>query len=421
MHSQRKHAFIGAYFLLISIHTMAQNATSPYSIIGVGDIEKSSFDRTSGMGYAGASLSSNRYLYHANPASYSALDDKFFTIEISSRFKHVNYEGKSISSDFASIGSSDLQMKKIAIALKIKPSWAISMGILPYSTTNYSFIGTKNIQGSDLVLPASYEGSGGINQFYFANSFKVNKSLRWGIQMNYLFGQFLQEETLSSGLTNADLTTSKNVFIGKINFKSGIQYQKKLSNKWQLLLGSTAELKTNFNANTTTTVKDGTTILSETEKFDNNFFTIPATYKTSIGLKLKDTYTFVTDYSFQNWTAEKYKGLGYTLVNSNTLAFGVEYSKKLKFRNGSFERFFLQAGSFYNNSYVRMSNEQIKDIGFTIGGGIHSLKNNLGIQMNVELGRRGTTNKGLIRENYSQFNLTFSYRDFWFVKVKRYD
>src|ERR1700755_1188305 len=75
----------------------AQNNTSPYSIIGIGDIEKSAFDRTSGMGHAGIALSSNRFLFQANPASYSALDEHFFHFEVSSRYKSVGYSGTPIT------------------------------------------------------------------------------------------------------------------------------------------------------------------------------------------------------------------------------------------------------------------------------------------------------------------------------------
>ena len=69
----------------ILIEAKAQNNSSPYSIIGIGDIEKSSFDRTSGMGHAGVALSSNRYIYQANPASYAALDQHFFHFEAAAR------------------------------------------------------------------------------------------------------------------------------------------------------------------------------------------------------------------------------------------------------------------------------------------------------------------------------------------------
>ena len=46
----------------------------------------------------------------------------------------------------------------------------------------------------------------------------------------------------------------------------------------------------------------------------------------------------------------------------------------------------------------------------------------LGIHAAVEVGQRGTTNNGLIKEGYTQFNVTLSYRDLWISKkMKRYD
>ena len=81
----------------IASYIAAQNNTSPYSIIGIGDIEKSSFDRTSGMGHAGVALSSNRFLYQSNPASFSAIDEHFFYFEFSSRYKTVGYSGTPVT------------------------------------------------------------------------------------------------------------------------------------------------------------------------------------------------------------------------------------------------------------------------------------------------------------------------------------
>lgn len=65
----------------------AQNNTSPYSIIGIGDIEKSSFDRSSGMGHAGLALSSKQFFYQANPAAFSSIDEHFFYFETNARYK----------------------------------------------------------------------------------------------------------------------------------------------------------------------------------------------------------------------------------------------------------------------------------------------------------------------------------------------
>jgi hypothetical protein len=72
-----------------------------------------------------------------------------------------------------------------------------------------------------------------------------------------------------------------------------------------------------------------------------------------------------------------------------------------------------------------MSGVQLQDYGLTFGAGTElsrMLLSGLGIHAAVEIGQRGTTNNGLIKEGYTQFNVTLSYRDLWISKkMKRYD
>ena len=106
--------------LFVTKSAFCQNNASPYSIIGIGDIEKSYFDRTSSMGHTGLALASdptNRFLYHANPASYSGLQDKFFNFEATARYKGVSYAGSPIG-NASSSQSSDLQFKKLVVAMR---------------------------------------------------------------------------------------------------------------------------------------------------------------------------------------------------------------------------------------------------------------------------------------------------------------
>ncbi|MFP5041575.1 hypothetical protein [Parasediminibacterium sp. JCM 36343] len=397
---------------------LAQNNASPYSIIGIGDIEKSSFDRTSSMGHAGMALSSNRFFYNANPASYSALDDRFFNVEIAARYKTISYSGTPIAP--TANQSSDLQFKKLVLAIKIKPKLAAAVGILPFSTANYSFYGNKTVQGSSFTAPAYYEGTGGVNQFFLASSYKFSTHFSLGAQVSYLFGQLNQTETIGASFSDSLLVTQRKIPIGTPSFKPGFQYNAKLNKNWQLFVGGTATFKTTINSNYHLTVTDGNTSLP-----NNNAevmkFTLPAIYAGSIAAKLKDKYTVAADYSFQNWANLNYSGLSYNLVNSNHFGIGFESAKKLYNGLFSFEKNFIQAGFFYDNSYLRISGQQITDYGVTVGGGFNSFKNNLGVQLGAEIGRRGTTTGGLIQENYFQVNAAFSYRDFWFVKVKRFD
>ena len=115
----------------------AQNTSSPYSIIGLGDMEKSYFDRTSGLGYGGVALSSDRYLLLSNPASLSFLMNPSYSnpfyFEVAARYKNVNYSGSAITSNTTN-QSNDLQFKKIAFAIKPKKRWGLSFGLMPFSS-----------------------------------------------------------------------------------------------------------------------------------------------------------------------------------------------------------------------------------------------------------------------------------------------
>ncbi len=410
--------FISLFFAaVISVH--AQNNTSPYSILGIGDIESSYFDRSSGMANTGISLSSNRFLYHSNPASYSNLDDHWFHAEISMRYKTSNYTGNLISQS-SNNTSSDLQPKKIAIAIKVKKRWTASLGLLPYSNSNYSFYAPKTVLGTPYSTNAYYEGSGGINQIYFANSLAINKNLSVGVHTAFLFGHMQQKESLASGLIDSLLVTTKNIYYNNPYFKFGLQYHKKLSSTLKLGFGATGSFQTKIRSTQSLLVQEGVSTVYSNTNYLSEYFKLPYSYASGLSFILKDKFTFATDYSHQSWSNLNYSGVGYTLTNSDRYSVGFEFSKKVKYRDFIFEKYYLQSGLFYNNSYVILNTQQINDVGGSIGAGFNSLKG-LSIMTALEVGRRGTISNGLVKENYVQFTIGISYRDFWFTKIKRYD
>lgn len=373
----------------------AQNNASPYSIVGIGDIEKSSFDRTSGMGHAGVALSSdatNRFLYHANPASYSGLQDKFFNFEATARFKGVTYAGTPIGNASAN-QSSDLQFKKLVVALKIKPRWGAAIGLLPFSTSNYSFYSNKTIIGSTTIVPTYNEGTGSTNQFFIANSYKINKHLSVGLHTAYIFGQLNQTETLLNSISDSTLTTERNMLLGSFYFKGGLQFQTKVSKNLQLLAGATGSLKTALKANNQLKVTDGTTALLSDNHYKDTYFNLPVSYTGGIAAKIKDKYTIAADYNFQSWDGTNPNAYNYKLVNSSRYSLGFEYSKKINFRDYqgnilSAEKYFLQTGIFYSDSYLKVYGRQINEYGLTFGAGFNTIKSNLGMQLGLEIGRK---------------------------------
>ncbi|MCA6493957.1 MAG: hypothetical protein IM545_01820 [Chitinophagaceae bacterium] len=413
-----------ASILLLSEPVIAQNNTSPYSMLGIGDLEKSNFDRTSGMGHAGVALSSNRFIYQANPASFAALDEHFLFFEASARFKNISYTGTPIT-DLTSNVSNDLQFKKVSLGTKVTPRWAVGFGLNPYSTVSYSFAGVKAIQGSNLFADAFYSGTGSTSLASLTNSYAVSKNLQVGLQTSFVFGHMEESETLAGQLADSLINTVRNRNVGQARFKFGAQYKTALNKQWDVALGGTYTPKTNLWSNTSLKARSGNTVLLQNDFYESSYFTLPVTYQVGMATTFKKAFTLALDYQYEGWRQTNYRGASYILDDSRRYSGGFEYSKKGTYLDQAYEKFFLQTGVFYTDSYLRINGVQIKDYGITLGAGAELSRtplSSLAIQAALELGVRGTTNKGLIRESYSQFTLSLCYRDFWLSrKLKRYD
>ncbi len=411
--------------LFASLLAKAQNNNSPYSIIGIGDIENSTFDRTAGMANTGVALWSKRNLIQSNPASYVRLEDDplkirtGFNIEIGMRYNAVSYAGTPIT-NAADNQSSDLQFKKIAFAIKLKPKWALSMGLLPFSSNNFSFSQNQQIVGGD-VVPSYIQGSGNTSQFYIANSFAVNKHLSFGIHTAIIFGQFAKTETIASiNQSDSVLSTTTNYSVHSPYVKFGVQYNTDLTDKLNITLGSTVALRARLSGIYDLTVLNGVSTIKTAETNVDNYFTIPVCYKGGIAATYDQKFTLAADYGFQPWGDLNNSGLGYKLVNSQRFSIGGQYSNKIIYPNKVVaEKYFLQGGFYYSNSYLEVSGKQINDIGGSIGAGFNS--SGFGLSAAILVGSRGTTELNLVKENYTQFSVTICYRDFWFTAKKKYD
>src|SRR5580692_6370086 len=102
---------------VMSVGVMAQGNFSPYSQMGIGDLEDSYYNRTSGMANTGIAYRSNRFLITNNPASFSALTDQYFTVEMGIRGSLINYFGTPV--DPSNNQSADITFRKLVLGMKL--------------------------------------------------------------------------------------------------------------------------------------------------------------------------------------------------------------------------------------------------------------------------------------------------------------
>ncbi len=409
------------FILLLLINGLqagAQTMNSPYSVYGIGDIDFKSYNRTSGMAGTGLALSSNKYIINNNPASIAALERSFFIVNISTTGKSATYQGDAITA--INNKNQDFWIKGISLAAKINKSWASNIGIGQFSNVNYKFNGEQAIEGTTRVYTTAYEGDGGLNEFYWNNAITLNKHFSVGVKSSFITGTINQSETLYEPSLQSTIVTKQQDYFNNFRFQYGALYTGQLSKKWELSLGARYSGKIKLAADRSLTVTQEDEVIVENEFIKKDRFFLPATYAGGIAFTKNKKTTFSADYTYEDWSALNIRGNGWRYTSGQRLSAGIEFSKQLQYWNKPEEQKFYQLGAVFNNSYLQVRGVPVKEYGVTVGMG-GRLGNSLLYSLSGEFGVRGTTNSSLIKENYFQFTLSLSYRDFLFSKGRKYN
>jgi hypothetical protein len=395
-----------------------QNMTSPYSIYGIGDIDTRVYNRTSGMGGTGIATRSAEYYIDNNPAGISGLPRSFYFLNAAFTGRTVTYDGEGV--DQTNRRNRDFWVKGIALGVKINKFWASSIGFKPYSSVNYNFSGSKNVVGSSDTYDAFYEGNGGLNDYHWINGFSLGKHVSVGLKSSIIAGGINQTETINNAAALSSIQTTQQDYFGSPRFEFGAIYSILVNKQWDFSLGGRFANKTKLPSERTITVTENTTtILNQNVDKQDRFF-LPRTYGVGLTLAHNKKTTFAADYIFENWSPLNIHGEGWALTNSSRVSAGMEFAQHAEVRGQLVEKRYFQFGGFINNSYLQVNNTPINEFGITAGMG-GKVTGNLLYTLAVEGGKRGTTAQNLIRENFLQFTITLTYRDFLFSKGHKYD
>lgn len=409
----------GLFTAIISftLSANAQNTVSPYSIYGPGDIDYKMYNRTSGMGGTGLALRSSGYLIDNNPAGIAGLTRSFYVFSVAAAGKTVSFSGTPISS--SNSGSNDFWVKGASFAIKINKFWASSFGFSQLSNVNYQFTGTKQIEGSTSLYDVVYEGTGGLNDYYWTNAFSIGKHLSLGVKSSFIAGGIGHTETETDAALAATIQSTQQDYMYHLKFEYGAIYNTALNKKWDFSVGGKFSYKTKLPSDRTLTViENGATTINNQYVSSNSLF-LPTTTGAGISFSHNKKATFAADYIFDNWAPLNQRGIGWQLVNNQRISAGAEFSKQQNFFGQVVEKKFLQVGAYYNTGYLMVGDKQINQFGITAGTGgyLKSLMYNLAL----DVGQRGTRQNNLIKENYFQITLAISYRDFLASKGRKYD
>ncbi len=431
--------FLGLSILLFICQvSMAQQGTaSPYSFLGIGDLKFKGTTENRSMG--GMSIYSDSiHLNLQNPAAFGNL--KFTTYTLGASYSQLKLE-----SDAGNDKGSSTALEYLAVGFPIGKKMGVGFGILPFSSVGYNFegIGETGIASAPNKF-AQYEGEGGLNSVFLSLGYKISEGFSIGGTINYNFGNIKNQNTEFLGELNDEGQFIRTLNYGTrskdesklsgLSYNLGAYYQTEFNEKLSLTTSLTFSPQSDINSENTRQLSalnvsgNGGEIISPGQIDE-----IDLGDRASTALALPSKIAFGAGLGEKNkWFA----GAEFTLLNSSdfgnslTTIENVNYDNGSKFAVGGFyipkynsftsywERVTYRAGIRYEDTGIMVRNENINDFGMSFGLGLPVGRSLSNINLGFEFGKRGTTNSGLIKENYVNFHLSLSLNDKWFIKRK---
>ncbi|MDD3843641.1 MAG: hypothetical protein PHP33_03245 [Bacteroidales bacterium] len=417
-------------FSATSLSGQGENALgtfTPYSVFGIGDLNKAGTSFNKAMGGIGVGVRDNRLINILNPASLTERDTLSFLMDFGVSQRNILSKTNSANSAY-----NVFNMHHFVMSFPLYQKSAFAIGVLPYSSVGYNFEVREtdpaiiNEMG-DIVY--NRFGSGGINKAFVGVSMDLLENFSIGAEGQYYFGTIDRRSDVlfNSEASFRNINTGVDYVISSLAAKFGVQYNKNMGNDLSLTAGATwmlgSELSGDYTryayANNATGSMD--TVYYQTN--GNTMMEIPSELAIGFSVRKKDKWLVGADYSRQDWSNAGFAatpGVDFSATTSNSFKLGFEYiPNRFDVRYYS-KRITYRGGVYYDQTYMKLNGQQINSMGITFGATLPLMRLYNALGVSVDVGQRGSLKNNLVRERYVMLNLNFSLHDLWFIKY-RYD
>jgi hypothetical protein len=408
-------------FLIFS-ETFSQSSASTYSALGIGDFNNTGMTHNQGMGGLGISFGTGWGLNYMNPALSTR--NTIFNFQAALNYQRLNATTEGDSEILDGGG-----LSYVGMSLPVKSGkHTIGLGLNQVTGVNYNLLVRGRVTNSDLSSINAIDGEGGISEAYLSTGYLVAKNLSVGLQGSYLFGSTIRTNRLSLlSEEGRPIGISSEFYqrftVSDVSFKGGAHYYWKVGPNSNLHLGAIYQVYGNLNGNEFAKVAD----FGQASRPDGDGDIIRNNEKGSIyvpnnvgyGITYEKINKFVIGLEAQHQRVSQYRDFGGNtgeLGDSFTIALGGQLAPDFTPLANILKRSTWRFGVSYHQTPYIIANTQISDIGINFGGSVPI--NTLSLaNFAIKLGTRGTTDNGLIREDYVSFSLGFSLNDnTWFYK-----
>lgn len=408
-------------------NTDALGTYTPYSLYGIGNIEKQGTAANRAMGGLGTGIRSNRFINYLNPASITERDTLSFMLDFGVDHKNIyTSDGKS------NTAYNTFSVKNLIFSAPVYKKSALIVGIVPYSNIGYKF---ENYE-SDPVIVSQYGnivyqkyGEGSINQFFVGGAMNFLGNFSAGLQYIYYFGALdrYSNVTFGSDASIRNISTGWDYALGASSLKAGLQYFNEFGerNRYYLNAGVTytmaASLKGDYTRFVYAEQEGMSTDTVYNYSTDNAKVRLPHEFSIGVSVGRKENWMVGIDYIQQNWKSNAYSGMhgmNFTPHIARSFRVGFEYIPNMYDLKYYFKRVTYRVGAYYDQTYMKFGGNRINAAGVTLGMSLPIYRLYNAFNVAVDFGQRGSAKNGLVRERYVQFVINISLHDLWFIKYR---
>ncbi|MDA7706186.1 MAG: hypothetical protein P8P13_03130 [Flavobacteriaceae bacterium] len=419
-----------------SLSYAQQGSSSPYSFYGIGSLKFKGTVENQSMG--GLSVYSDSiHINLRNPASFAGKNLKSFSNE-ARPIKYTiggSHSDVKLSSNSQTAKSSTTTVDYLAIAIPLG-KFGAGFGILPYSSVGYKLQSTD----ADGVLQYKYRGEGGLNKVFLGVGYQLTNNLKLGVDASYNFGNIKNTNIAYGYNTEGDLLQyqsreSNRSDLGGLTYNFGLIFSKLINPNFEVTASATytpsSEITSaNSRAYSTividpTTQQEFTINISEVDlsvfNLETTKLTLPS--KTSFGVGVGSPRKWFAGVEYTYLKASQFKNRLLTIDNASyedasTISVGGFYIPKYDSFNRYWERIVYRTGIRFEDTGLRINNQDIKEFGISFGVGLPVGRIFSNANVGFEIGTRGVDTADLVKENFVKFQISLSLNDRWFEKRK---
>lgn len=411
--------------LINGLWTTAQDINSPYSNFGVGNLFPGQTSVNTAMGGIGIGLQGNSFINIMNPASYGFFDSTSFILQGGILADAVKTQSENISTT-----SRNVQLGYMLFGFPIAHWLKSSIGLTPFSRVGYLIYNDYD-QDSVGRITNQYQASGGLNRAHIGLAIRPFRNLSVGVNANFLFGDLDYQQIVDfpDSAYIYSFRVIANRFVQDFMFEVGAQYTAHLSPSLRLTAGAVYELPASLNTKRYLLAE---TFIPVLNNVDNIYDTIvyqpdqkgtielPQAFGGGFTLENPNRWTAGVDVYWQQWEDFRSFSMNDSLDNSLRVAAGGQFRPSLAASANYAQKIQYRFGFHYNKTSLKLRGTQINEIGLTFGAGLPLKGIQSMVNLAVEIGQRGTTSNGLLKENYVRLSLGISIYERWFIRSKFY-